>query len=117
MPSLTPSGQSPRQLATLPPPLYLLKTPPCRPKNSIEMVNLLQDFLGRYKAEQPTQPCLQTIHRDLAELQADPSPGVFVAPEENDMTVVHAVIIGSWDTPLEGGLFHLVLKCPHDCTK
>ncbi|KAL1443954.1 hypothetical protein MTO96_030112 [Rhipicephalus appendiculatus] len=78
------------------------------------MANLLQGFLNKYKAEQPTPQCLQRIQRDLAELNADPPPGVFVAPEENDMSVLHAVIVGSWDTPLEGGLFHMVLKCPRD---
>ncbi|KAL1445725.1 hypothetical protein MTO96_029034, partial [Rhipicephalus appendiculatus] len=28
--------------------------------------------------------------------------------------MVHAVIVGSWDTTLEGGLFYVVLKCPRD---
>ncbi|KAL1443955.1 hypothetical protein MTO96_030113 [Rhipicephalus appendiculatus] len=78
------------------------------------MASVLQRFLDRYKAEQPTPQCLQRIQRDLAELHADPASGVFAAPEENDMTVLHAVIVGSWDSPLEGGLFHLVLKCPRD---
>ncbi|KAH7961616.1 ubiquitin-conjugating enzyme E2 Z [Rhipicephalus sanguineus] len=78
------------------------------------MANFLKNFLDRYKAEQPTPQSLQRIQRDLAELHGDPPPGVFAAPEENDMSVLHAVIVGSWDTPLEGGLFHVVLKFPPD---
>lgn len=39
---------------------------------------------------------------------------MFAAPEENDITMLHAVIVGSWDTPIEGSLFRLVLKCPPD---
>lgn len=66
------------------------------------------------KTEQPTPQCLQKIQRDLAELHADPPPGVFVAPVENDITVLHAIIVGAWDPPLEGGFFHLTLTCPPD---
>ncbi|XP_037271669.2 ubiquitin-conjugating enzyme E2 Z [Rhipicephalus microplus] len=64
--------------------------------------------------EQPTPQCLQRIQHDLAELNANPPPGVFVSTEENDMTLLHAVIVGSWGTPIEGGFFRLVLKFPHD---
>ncbi|KAH8009083.1 hypothetical protein HPB51_010273 [Rhipicephalus microplus] len=78
------------------------------------MATVLQRFLDMYKAEQPTPQCVQRIQRDLAELHSDPASCVFAAPEENDITVMHAVIVGSWDSPLEGGLFHLVLKCPPD---
>ncbi|KAL1438908.1 hypothetical protein MTO96_047643 [Rhipicephalus appendiculatus] len=64
--------------------------------------------------DQPTPQCLQRIQHDLAELHGDPPPGVFVSPAENDMTLLHAIIVGSWGTPLEGGFFHLVLKFPSD---
>ncbi|KAH7961640.1 hypothetical protein HPB52_010980 [Rhipicephalus sanguineus] len=76
-------------------------------------MSCLQRFRDAYKSE-PSPQCLQRVQRDLAELHADPPPGVVVAPEENDITMLHAVIVGSWDTLLEGGLFHVVLKCPRD---
>nr|XP_050025435.1 ubiquitin-conjugating enzyme E2 Z-like [Dermacentor andersoni] len=66
------------------------------------------------KDEEPTPQCLQRVQRDLLELHTDPPPGVFVAPEENDLSMLHAVIVGSWGTPLQGGLFHLLIKCPRD---
>ncbi|XP_037565367.1 ubiquitin-conjugating enzyme E2 Z [Dermacentor silvarum] len=66
------------------------------------------------KNEQPTPQCLQRVQRDLVEFHADPPPGVFVFPEENDMSILHAIVVGPWGTPLEGGLFRLQLKCPPD---
>ncbi|KAH7943086.1 ubiquitin-conjugating enzyme E2 Z [Rhipicephalus sanguineus] len=78
------------------------------------MANLLKDFLDSHEEEKPTPQCLMRIQRDLAELHADPPPGVFAAPEESDVSVIHAVIVGPWNTPLEGGLFHIVFKLPPD---
>ncbi|KAH7961641.1 hypothetical protein HPB52_010981 [Rhipicephalus sanguineus] len=71
------------------------------------------NFRNTPKSE-PTPLCLKRLQLDLAELHADPPPGVFAAPEEDDVTMLHAVIVGSWDTPLEGGLFQVLLKCPRD---
>ncbi|KAL1470844.1 hypothetical protein MTO96_040257 [Rhipicephalus appendiculatus] len=51
--------------------------------------------------------CLLRIKRDIAELNADPPPGIFIAPEENDVTKVKAIVMGPKGTPLEGGFFHL----------
>ncbi|KAL1484321.1 hypothetical protein MTO96_050056 [Rhipicephalus appendiculatus] len=51
--------------------------------------------------------CQLRIKRDIAELNADPPPGIFIAPEENDVTKVNAIVMGPKGTPLEGGFFHL----------
>ncbi|KAL1466428.1 hypothetical protein MTO96_026726 [Rhipicephalus appendiculatus] len=51
--------------------------------------------------------CLLRIKRDIAELNTDPPPGIFIAPEENDVTNVKAIVMGPMGTPLEGGFFHL----------
>ncbi|XP_065282132.1 ubiquitin-conjugating enzyme E2 Z-like [Dermacentor albipictus] len=73
-----------------------------------------QNYWDAVKNEQPTPQCLQRVQRDLVEFHADPPPGVFVVPEESDMSVLHAIVVGPWGTPLEGGLFRLQLKCPPD---
>ncbi|XP_063226876.1 ubiquitin-conjugating enzyme E2 Z-like isoform X4 [Bacillus rossius redtenbacheri] len=44
----------------------------------------------------------------------DPPPGLFVVPDENNMTVIHALITGSFDTPYEGGFFYFLIRCPSD---
>ncbi|KAH7960407.1 hypothetical protein HPB49_019226 [Dermacentor silvarum] len=85
-----------------------------RSGSSMEMDGWLRRFWDTAKDGQPTPWCLHRLQRDLMELHADPPPGVFVAPEENDMSTLHAVIVGPWGTPLEGGLFRLQLKCPPD---
>nr|XP_050028542.1 ubiquitin-conjugating enzyme E2 Z-like [Dermacentor andersoni] len=61
--------------------------------------------------ENPSQQCLERVKRDLAEFHADPAPGVFMAPDEKDMTTVHAVVVGAAGTSYEGGFFHLLIKC------
>ncbi|KAH7957074.1 ubiquitin-conjugating enzyme E2 Z [Rhipicephalus sanguineus] len=64
--------------------------------------------------EQPSVQCLLRLNRDLVNIFDDPAPGVFVEPEENNITNVHAVIVGPDNTPYEGGFFHFVLKCLPD---
>jgi len=56
--------------------------------------------------------CLNRIKRDLATIYREPPPGMFVVPDREDMTKVHAMIIGPFDTPYEGGFFHFLLRCP-----
>nr|XP_050025426.2 ubiquitin-conjugating enzyme E2 Z-like [Dermacentor andersoni] len=92
---------------------HLLKSPQSA-WNSAEMNGWLRSFWDTTKDGEPTPWCLYRLQRELAELHADPPPGVYVAPEENDMTTLHAVIVGPWGTPLEGGLFHLQLRYPPD---
>ncbi|KAH7960745.1 hypothetical protein HPB49_022758 [Dermacentor silvarum] len=67
-----------------------------------------------HRHEQPSPQCLQRVERDLAELVRNPPPGVFVEPEEKDITTIHAIVVGPEGTPYEGGFFHFMLKCPQD---
>ncbi|KAL1423448.1 hypothetical protein MTO96_021060 [Rhipicephalus appendiculatus] len=53
-----------------------------------------------------------SMARDIEEIKADPLPGVYVSPEENDLSKVHAVVVGPSRTPYEGGFFHFFMKCP-----
>ncbi|KAH7957198.1 hypothetical protein HPB52_016006 [Rhipicephalus sanguineus] len=59
----------------------------------------------------PSRKCLERVTRDLAEYHADPPPGVFMAPEEDNVTTVHAVVTGAAGTSYQGGFFHLLMKC------
>jgi ubiquitin-conjugating enzyme E2 Z len=45
---------------------------------------------------------------------SDPLPGVIAVPEENDITKLHALITGPFDTPYEGGFFYFIIRCPPD---
>lgn len=56
--------------------------------------------------------CLNRIKRDLATIYREPPPGMFVMPDKDDMTKIHAMIIGPFDTPYEGGFFHFLVRCP-----
>lgn len=67
-----------------------------------------------WKEETPTQQCSYRIKRDLMSLCNEPPYGVFVVPDERDITIVHALITGAFDTPYEGGFFYFILRCPPD---
>lgn len=47
-------------------------------------------------------------------LFTDPPFGVFAVGDENDMRIIHALVVGVMDTPYEGGFFYFVMKCPND---
>ncbi|KAH8022108.1 hypothetical protein HPB51_021990 [Rhipicephalus microplus] len=50
------------------------------------------------------------LKKEVAALTRDPPPGIYAAPDENDITRIHALVVGPSGTPYEGGflLFHLV---------
>jgi len=60
----------------------------------------------------PSFHCLNRIKRDLATIYREPPPGMFVVPDKENMTRIHAMIIGPLDTPYEGGFFHFLVRCP-----
>ncbi|KAL1430669.1 hypothetical protein MTO96_002275 [Rhipicephalus appendiculatus] len=57
-------------------------------------------------------PCLLRVRRDIAEIKADPPPGVFVAPNESDITRIDAIVVGPADTPYESGFYRFLITCP-----
>ncbi|XP_054931797.2 uncharacterized protein [Dermacentor andersoni] len=85
---------------------------PCAPYFEPPLPAIVDPVSRRH--EQPSPQCLQRVQRDLAELARHLPPGVFVEPEEKDITTIHAIIVGPEGTPYEGGFFHFVLKCPRD---
>lgn len=64
--------------------------------------------------EEPSEQCLIRIKRDIAHLLSQPLPGAFVCPDEQDLTRIHALVVGPAGTPYVGGFFYLLLKCPPD---
>jgi ubiquitin-conjugating enzyme E2 Z len=55
---------------------------------------------------------LDRIRRDLQRVLVDPLPGVFILPNEEDISTIHVLISGPFETPYEGGFFHFVVRCP-----
>lgn len=66
----------------------------------------------QFRREGLPSTCLLRVKRDIAELKADPPPGVFIAPSENDFTRIDAIVVGPRDTPYEGGFFRFRITCP-----
>jgi len=47
-------------------------------------------------------------------MKKDPLPLIFPMMDEDLATVIHALVVGPFDTPYEGGFFWFVLNCPDD---
>ena len=39
---------------------------------------------------------------DIFSVFKDPPPGMFIAPDPDNITKIHALIVGPFDTPYEG---------------
>lgn len=62
-----------------------------------------------------TLECINRIMADLKEaVQSGGKNGVFVFPDEDDVTHIEALIIGPDDTPYAGGMFHFDMRFPHN---
>ncbi|KAF7698018.1 ubiquitin-conjugating enzyme E2 Z [Silurus meridionalis] len=64
--------------------------------------------------EKASQQCILRIKRDIMSIYKEPPPGMFVVPDPHDMTKIHALITGPFDTPYEGGFFLFLFRCPPD---
>ncbi|CAF4963568.1 unnamed protein product [Rotaria sp. Silwood1] len=67
-----------------------------------------------WNKEIPKVAALARIKRDIFNLLKDPPPGIFIAPEPDDITKIHALVVGPLDTPYQGGFFYFILRCPPD---
>ncbi|KAL1417513.1 hypothetical protein MTO96_000610 [Rhipicephalus appendiculatus] len=65
-----------------------------------------------YLNEQPSPQCLLRVKKDIADFNAQPPVGLFIAPEEDDVTKIHALVVGPSGTPYEGGFFQFYMKFP-----
>ncbi|XP_077315919.1 ubiquitin-conjugating enzyme E2 Z isoform X2 [Lithobates pipiens] len=64
--------------------------------------------------ERASAQCVLRIKRDIMSIYKEPPPGMFVVPDPHDMTKIHALITGPFDTPYEGGFFLFLFRCPPD---
>lgn len=62
--------------------------------------------------EQVSTQCIMRIKRDLCSIYNEPPPGIFVVPDPENITLLHALITGPFDTPYEGGFFYFIIRCP-----
>ena len=67
-----------------------------------------------WEAAGASQMSLRRIRCDLMAIFSDPSPLMVIVPEESDLTKIHALVTGPFDTPYEGGFFHFLIRCPPD---
>lgn len=44
----------------------------------------------------------------------EPPPGMCIVPDKDDITKLHALLTGPFDTPYEGGFFYFLIRCPPD---
>ncbi|XP_050048807.2 ubiquitin-conjugating enzyme E2 Z-like [Dermacentor andersoni] len=66
----------------------------------------------KYVYEEPTPACLLRLKRDIVDFAAQPPSGLYISPEEEDITRVHALVVGPSGTPYEGGFFLFFMKFP-----
>ena len=64
--------------------------------------------------EKASPDCVLRIKRDIMSIYKEPPPGMCVVADEDDVTKIHALITGPFDTPYEGGFFYFVIRCPPD---
>ncbi|KAH7963295.1 ubiquitin-conjugating enzyme E2 Z [Rhipicephalus sanguineus] len=62
--------------------------------------------------EEPSPQCLLRVKKDIADFNASPPAGLFITPEEEDVTKMHALVVGPSGTPYEGGFFQFYMKFP-----
>lgn len=72
------------------------------------------DSLSTASSRMPTKDCLKRVRNDIKSLYKDPLPGICIYPDEVIATMVHAILIGPWETPYEGGFFYFIVDFPDD---
>ena len=72
------------------------------------------DPLSTVSSRMPTKDCLKRVRNDIKSLYKDPLPGICIYPDEVIATMVHAILIGAFETPYEGGYFYFILDFPDD---
>ncbi|CAF1383722.1 unnamed protein product [Adineta steineri] len=62
--------------------------------------------------QMPTAVCITRIKCDISNIFKDPPPGIFISPDSDNLTKIHALVIGPSDTPYQGGFFYFFTRCP-----
>ncbi|XP_045112146.1 ubiquitin-conjugating enzyme E2 Z-like [Portunus trituberculatus] len=58
----------------------------------------------------PGALCTRRVKKDLSTIFTEPLPGIFAVPQDDNLFLVHCLIVGPFDTPYEGGFFHFVVR-------
>ncbi|XP_063853125.1 uncharacterized protein LOC135095910, partial [Scylla paramamosain] len=58
----------------------------------------------------PGALCTRRVKKDLSTIFTEPLPGIFAVPQDDNLFLVHSLIVGPFDTPYEGGFFHFVVR-------
>ena len=53
--------------------------------------------------------CLKRIQKDIMDISKNPTPGIFVLPDEDNMRKMSVLIIGPPDTRYHGGMFSFLI--------
>ncbi|XP_050405794.1 ubiquitin-conjugating enzyme E2 Z [Patella vulgata] len=69
---------------------------------------------GDWDQMKATPECFTRIKRDIMTIYKEPPPGMFIVPDKDDITKIHSLITGPFDTPYEGGFFYFLIRCPPD---
>ena len=70
------------------------------------------DNCPHWDVAKPSDQCFLRIKRDMMTIFKEPAPGMIIVPDEMDMTKIHALVTGPFDTPYEGGFFYFLIRCP-----
>lgn len=62
----------------------------------------------------PNNMCLKRIKKDLLRFHTEPPADIYIAADERDVTLVHALVVGPAETPYEGGFFYFLVRFPPD---
>uniref|UniRef100_A0A0B7A662 Ubiquitin-conjugating enzyme E2 Z n=1 Tax=Arion vulgaris TaxID=1028688 RepID=A0A0B7A662_9EUPU len=72
------------------------------------------DDLTDTEVTPPSPACIRRIKNDILAIYSDPPPGLCVMPDPNNITKIHALLTGPFDTPYEGGFFYFLIRFPAD---
>lgn len=62
--------------------------------------------------EKHTRESILRIKSDLDNIYKDPPEGICVINDDDNITKMHVLVTGPFDTPYEGGLFHFFIRFP-----
>ncbi|GFO20236.1 ubiquitin-conjugating enzyme e2 z [Plakobranchus ocellatus] len=72
------------------------------------------DFSDGDMMSPPSPACIRRIKNDILAIYSDPPPGLCVMPDPHNITKIHGLLTGPFDTPYEGGFFYFLIRFPHD---
>ncbi|XP_052407326.1 ubiquitin-conjugating enzyme E2 Z isoform X2 [Carassius gibelio] len=127
LPGHSSASPPPADTGLLEPSVPVVAIPPSLPTGVVSGVPAGASLLSQIQAtswdptmstdwdnEKASQQCILRIKRDIMSIYKEPPPGMFVVPDPHDMTKIHALITGPFDTPYEGGFFLFLFRCPPD---